>query len=70
MSISACGRFQVSQAFIYALYWFISRETFKCARVYTSHIKHVQQLEVDKRGGGYCRLRYCCLESLDREMLV
>ena len=21
-------------------------------------------------GGGYCRLRYCCLESLDRELFV
>ena len=23
-----------------------------------------------KRGGGYCRLRHCCLESLDRELFV
>ena len=23
-----------------------------------------------KRGGGYCRLRYCCLELLGRELFV
>ena len=61
--------FSVSQAVLRGAH--LRADALDQARPHEVHRQAVEEVEVHlKRGGGYCCLRYCCLELLDRELFV